>query len=184
MLRSTRETWGGLVRLLHWGMAVLYAVIIAVGYYMSDLPNGVGKMKIYAFHKSLGVMLLGLALARLLWRTIDARPATDPMPAWQQRAALLTLVGLYALMLALPLTGWLYNSAAGFPLRWFNLVNLPALTAADPQIKGWAKELHETLAVLLIALASLHVLGALKHHFLDKDSTLRRMLGRPGGSGK
>ena len=184
MLRSTREMWGGVVRLFHWGMAVLYAGIIAVGYYMSDLPNGADKMKIYALHKSVGVLLLGLALARLLWRAIDARPSSDPAPAWQQRVALLTLVALYALMLALPLTGWLYNSAAGFPLRWFNLVNLPALSAADPQIKGWAKELHETGAALLIALVGVHVLGALKHHFLDKDSTLQRMLGRPGGRGK
>ena len=73
MLRSTREMWGGVVRLFHWGMAVLYAGIIAVGYYMSDLPNGADKMKIYALHKSVGVLLLGLALARLLWRAIDAR---------------------------------------------------------------------------------------------------------------
>jgi cytochrome b561 len=118
----------------------------------------------------------------MIWRAVDTRPASDPMPAWQQRIALLTVVALYALMLAIPLTGWLYNSAAGFPLRWFNLVNLPALTGSDPQVKSWAKELHETGAVILIALVGLHVLGALKHHFVDKDGTLRRMLGRSEGT--
>jgi cytochrome b561 len=118
----------------------------------------------------------------MIWRTVDTRPASDPMPAWQQRISLLTVVALYALMLAIPLTGWLYNSAAGFPLSWFNLVNLPALTGSDPQVKSWAKELHETGAVILIALVSLHVLGALKHHFVDKDGTLRRMLGRSEGT--
>ena len=175
-LRATATTWGAITRLFHWGMLVLLATIIPIGYYMTDLPLGARKLQIYALHKSIGLTLLGLAILRLLWRFGERRPAPAPMPAWQHKAAGATHVLLYALMFLIPLSGWLYNSAAGFPLQWFRLVNLPALTATNPALKATAKEFHETAVAVLIVLVALHALAALKHHLFDRDDTLRSML--------
>jgi cytochrome b561 len=176
-LRSTEDRWGSLSRWLHWGMFALYVAVLSIGYYMTDLPLGMSKMKIYAFHKSLGMLMLGLVGLRLLWKIVDRGPAPVKAPDWQRLAAVMVVSMLYAVMFALPISGWLYNSAAGFPLRWFNVVHLPALVEADPVIKSAAKSIHEGAAVVLISLVVLHAAAALKHHWIDRDQTLRRMLG-------
>jgi cytochrome b561 len=180
-VRSTAADWGAVTRLFHWGMLLLFIGIISVGFYMTDLKLGPQKLKIYALHKSIGLTLLGLAVARLLWRLSERRPASPPMPAWQERAAAATHVLLYVLMFVIPLSGWLFNSAAGFPLQWFHLVNLPALAAADPGLKALAKQIHLTGVITLIAVVALHAAAALKHHFVDHDRTLLAMLSRAGG---
>jgi cytochrome b561 len=180
-LRSTATAWGAVLRLFHWGMLLIYIGIIPVGFYMTGLPLGPWKLKVYALHKSIGLTLLGLAALRLLWRALERRPALPPMPAWQARVAAATKVLLYALMFVIPLSGWLYNSAAGFPLQWFHLVNLPALTASDPVLKVAAKEVHETAVIVLITLVVAHAAAALKHHFINRDGTLAAMLPRAGG---
>ena len=181
-LRSDPTRWGAMARLLHWGMLALLIGIIPVGFFMSDLPLGPQKMKLYALHKSVGITLLALATLRLAWRATEHRPQPAPMPAWQERVAAITQVLMYALLFAIPLAGWLYNSAAGFPLQWFGLVHLPALTAADPALKIVAKSTHEAGVWTLMVLMGLHAAGALKHHFMDRDNTLRAML--PFGSGR
>jgi cytochrome b561 len=179
-LRSTPNRWGAVTRLFHWGMPLLYVGIVSVGIYMTGLPLGAQKLKVYALHKSIGLTLLGLAVLRLLWRLTEGRPTPAPMPAWQKRASAATQALLYALMLAIPLSGWLYNSAAGFPLQWFRLVNLPALAAADPALKALAHRLHVTGVVLLAVLVVLHAAAALKHHLVNHDRTLVAMLPRAG----
>ncbi len=178
MLRSTVKKWGPVTRILHWGMLLLVGAI-AVGYYMTDLPLGAAKLKIYALHKSVGLTLLMLAALRLAWRMGERRPPLPPLPVWQARAAAGVHALLYALMFAIPLSGWLYNSAAHFPLQWFRLVNLPALVAPDPALKVLAKQAHEIGVLLLIGLVMLHAAAALKHHFVDRDATLRLMLPLP-----
>jgi len=175
-LRSTPDSWGIVAKTLHWGMLLLFAGVILIGYYMTDLPLGMAKMKLYALHKSVGVLLLGLVSLRIIWRIVDRRPAAEPMPIWQRRAAVVVVLILYAFMLGMPLSGWLYNSAAGFPLRWFNAVNLPSLMAPNPGLKGAIKEWHETGAVIFLCVIGAHVLGSLKHHIIDRDRTLVRML--------
>ena len=174
--RSTATSWGVVTRLFHWGMLLLIIGSISVGFYMTDLPLGPTKLKVYALHKSIGLTLLGLASLRLLWRLGERRPVLPPMPPWQQRAAAATHVLLYVLLFMIPMSGWLYNSAAGFPLQWFHLVNLPALTAADPGLKVLAKEAHVSGVLALITIVLVHAAAALKHHFVDRDSTLRAML--------
>jgi len=175
-LRSTPDRWGSVTRLLHWLTVALLIGIIPVGFFMSDLPLGPQKMKLYALHKSVGITILGLAALRLAWRATDRRPTAAPMPAWQERMAGLTQLLMYGLLFAIPLSGWLYNSAAGFPLPWFGIVKLPALVQADPALKAIAKEAHETGVWALMSLVGLHVAGALKHHLIDRDNTLRAML--------
>jgi len=180
-VRSTATDWGAVTRLFHWGMLLLFIGIISVGFYMTDLPLSPKKLNVYALHKSIGLTLLALAVLRLLWRLGERRPASPPMPAWQERVAAATHVLLYVLMFVIPLSGWLYNSAAGFPLQWFHLVNLPALCASNPGLKVLAKELHVAGVLCLIAIVALHAAAALKHHFVDHDRTLLAMLPRAGG---
>jgi cytochrome b561 len=176
-LKSEANRWGVGARALHWIMAVLIISLGLVGLYMSDLPNSPQKIKIYALHKSIGLTVLALLLLRLAWRMADRRPDEVPMPRWQALAARAVHGLLYVLMFALPLSGWLYNSASGYPLQWFSLFNLPSLTGgADPALKGFAHDIH-AYGFYVLALALLaHVGGALKHHFIDRDETLVRML--------
>jgi cytochrome b561 len=157
-------------------MLLVFVFIIPIGFYMTDQPLGLRKLKLYALHKSIGLSLLALAALRLAWRSAERRPTLPPMPAWQEHAATAAHVLLYVLMFAIPITGWLFNSAAGFPLQWFGTVNLPALTAQNPPLKALARELHEAGVWALVGLVSLHAAAALKHHFLDRDRTLSLMV--------
>ncbi len=186
-LRSTSFAWGAVARLLHWTMLALFLAIFPLGLYMADLPLGVHKLRLYALHKSIGLTLLALALLRFAWRLLDRRPELPPMPAWQLGVARLTHILLYVLMFAVPVSGWMFNSAAGFPLQWFGLVNLPAIAHSSPSLKQLAHTLHEAGAWLLVALAVLHAAGALTHHFVSRDRTLTLMvpwLRAPGTGGK
>ncbi len=176
-LKSEANRWGVGARTLHWIMAVLIIGLGIVGLYMSDLPNSPQKIKIYALHKSFGLTVLALLLLRLAWRLADRRPDELPMPRWQALAARGAHLMLYVLMFALPLSGWLYNSASGYPLQWFWSFNLPSLTGgADPALKSLAHQIHEYGFYVLVLVLIAHVGGALKHHFIDRDDTLVRML--------
>jgi len=175
-LRSTRARWGAISQLFHWIFVAGIAFMVCWGLWMTTLPLGVHKVKVYAVHKSVGLTLLALAILRLVWRLFERRPDPARMPAWQHRAATATHVLLYGLLFAMPLTGWLYNSLAGFPLRWFELVHVPSLHAANDGLKGAVRDLHETLAWVLVTLVAMHAAAALKHHFLDRDHTLATML--------
>jgi cytochrome b561 len=175
-LRSSDYRWGAISQTLHWLFVVLLAFQVSWGLWMTTLPLGVHKVKVYAFHKSVGLTLLALACLRLLWRLSERRPELPPMPIWQRRAAHTVHVLIYLLLFALPLSGWLYNSLAGFPLHWFNLVHVPALRGSDDALKGLVRDLHETLAWVLVVLVAMHAAAAIKHHYLDRDHTLASMI--------
>lgn len=176
-IRNSSETWGSLSIGLHWLTLIMILSLAAVGMNMDDLPNGPQKIQIYALHKSFGLTVLALTVIRLTWRLFSVTPATAPnTPAWQQWLAKLVHAALYLLLFAMPISGWLYNSAAGFPLKYFGLFSLPKLSGYDPQLKELAGEAHETFFYILALLMLMHAGAALKHHYLDKDNTLTRML--------
>jgi cytochrome b561 len=175
-LRNSNTRWGVVSQFLHWLVVLLIVVMAVLGLTMTDLPNGIDKIKTYALHKSIGITVLALVLLRLLWR-LSAGPApVAPGPCWQRRVATITHAGLYALMLAIPLSGWAFNSAANFALRWFGWFNLPRLVPADPGLKVFFREAHEWLFWLLVVVVLVHAAAALKHHFVDRDQVLARML--------
>ncbi|HET9483215.1 MAG TPA: cytochrome b [Xanthomonadales bacterium] len=176
-LRNTPTTWGSVHKALHWLVALAVIGMVVVGWVMDELPSSPDKVKVYALHKSTGLTVLALMLLRLAWRWSNPRPALpDAMPRWERALAGVVHVGLYVVLIAMPLTGWLYNSAANFPLRWFWLFPVPALWGPDPDVKHFAEDAHELLSWVLVGLFTLHVAGALKHHFVDRDVVLRRML--------
>lgn len=119
---------------------------------------------------------MGLTLVRLIWRLNDPGPRLPPMPRWQTMAARTNHAVLYALLLVMPLTGWVINSAANIPFRVFWWIPLPDITAPDKQLEEVAKDIHFALFVLLAVAVLLHVAAALHHHFVARDDVLRRML--------
>ena len=176
---TARSDWPALSKALHWLIAALILVMAWLGLTMGDLPNGPDKIATYALHKSIGLSILALVALRLLWRLYAGAPApVAGTPRWQARIAGVTHVALYALLLALPLSGWLLNSAAGFPLQWFGLFNLPALAGRDDALHALAVQMHELLFWSLAALVVLHAAAALHHHLFLGDATLARMLPR------
>lgn len=176
-LRNNAERWGAVSIGLHWLVVVVVITIAVLGLYMTDLPLGLFKVKVYALHKSLGLTVLGLGVLRLAWIVFAGRPqALAGGPRWQMLAARFTHWGLYALLLIVPLSGWWYNSVAGFGLRWFGLFQVPALGAADALLKEVAKGRHEFLFYVLAGLVAVHAAAALWHHYALRDHTLRRML--------
>ncbi|MEO6968806.1 MAG: cytochrome b [Rhodanobacteraceae bacterium] len=177
-LRNTETRWGSVAQTFHWLIAALIVAQGAIGLIMVELSLSPTKIKVYALHKSIGLTVLALALLRLIWRAGNRAPH-DPaaMPSWQRIAAHVSHVALYALMLALPLSGWLFNSAANFPLAWFGIVHLPSQTGhVDPALKAFALSAHVALFWILVAVLAAHVAAALWHHYDRRDDVLRRML--------
>ncbi|WP_101924921.1 MULTISPECIES: cytochrome b [Luteimonas] len=176
-LRNTADRWGGVSQLLHWLVVLLILSTGLIGLLMGDMRNSPTKIEVYALHKSLGLTILALAALRVLWRLYAGAPRPVPgTPAWQARLASLTHVALYALLFALPLSGWTFNSAAGYPLQWFGLFNLPGLVARDQDLRATAGDVHELLFWTLVVLALVHAGAALYHHVFQRDATLSRML--------
>jgi cytochrome b561 len=164
--------------LLHWLMSLLIIAAFILGTIMTDIPGITPtKLQYYAWHKWLGVTILGLVAFRLIWRLTHPIPAyTKPLPLWQERAAHIIHISLYVFMFTLPLTGSFYSLAAGIPVVYLNLFQLPVLIAPNATLKPILKETHEILSNGLLIAFVLHAAAALKHHFIDKDDILKRML--------
>lgn len=178
-LKNTDERWGPVSQLLHWTIVLLILGQGTVGLVMTEMRNSPDKIEVYALHKSFGLTIFALALLRLVWRWYAGTPRPVPgMPRWQERAARLSHWGLYALLFAIPLSGWVFNSAAGFPLQWFGLFNLPAIIGKDHDLREFTRDLHELLFWILAALALVHAAAAFWHHLFLHDATLARMLPR------
>jgi len=176
---NTSTRYSTVAILLHWLLAVAIVGSFALGTYMADLPFSMQRLKLYNWHKWAGITILALSALRLLWRLGHRPPADLPMPAWQARAAHATHGLLYLLFFAIPLTGWAYSSAAGFPVVWFGVLPLPDFVPVDKPLSETFKHLHELLGDGLALLVLAHVAAALKHHFIDRDGLLDRMrLGR------
>jgi len=179
-LKNTADRWGTVSQLLHWLVVLLIATIAVIGLVMTDMSNGPSKIKIYALHKSLGLTLLTLVVLRLLWRLYAGAPKpVEGTPHWQERIASLTHWALYALMFALPISGWVFNSSSGYPLQYFGLFNLPKIAPRGEDLAQLSHQVHEYGFWLLLALVVAHAGAAFYHHLFQHDDTLKRML--PGG---
>ena len=172
---------------LHWVLAVAILGSMAMGAFMSELELSPQKLKLYNWHKWAGVTILALSLLRLLWRLARRPPPLPPrialaMPAWQVSAHHATHRLMYALFFIVPLAGWAYSSMAGYPVVWFGVLPLPDFVPVNKELAESLEDVHGLLAYTLLALVALHVAGALKHQFIDRDGLMSRMLPSMGRS--
>jgi cytochrome b561 len=174
---TTVTRYGAVAQTLHWIVAALIVTQFVLAWTADDLPLGMHKLILLARHKSVGMTVLMLAVLRLGWRLGHPPP---PLPAGmaplEQRLAHATHAAFYVLLFAMPLTGWLMSSAKNYSVSWFGLFTWPNLIGRDETAFAWLRGTHTTLSWALLAIAVLHMLAALKHHFWNKDSVLKRML--------
>lgn len=176
-IRNTLERWGSAAKFFHWVIVLLIIGQFVLAFIADNLPVGLQKLAVLARHKSFGITILALAALRLLWRAANRTPAMPAtMASWERFGARAVHTLLYALLFAVPLAGWIMSSAKNFPVAWFGLFQLPDLVAPSEATFDIAHEAHEILAFTLGGVAILHMLAALKHHFVNRDAVLRRML--------
>lgn len=181
-IRDTARHYGIVTRWLHWLTAAGIAVMLAIGWGAELLPDA-AEGSLMGVHIGLGIAVLGLGLARIAWRVVNRRRPSRPTgpQGWMATAVQWALV---ALLVIVPLSGWLLLSAEGHAPSFFGLFSLPRLVGAGEGIEEFAEEAHEVLPWVLLGVLALHVLGALKHHIVDGDDTLRRMVRGTGAAVK
>jgi cytochrome b561 len=162
---------------LHWLIALILFGMFGLGLYMTELPLSPTKLKLYSYHKWAGVTVFLLVLLRVGWRVTHVPPALPAgMAPWQVKAAAAGHHLLYLLMVIVPLSGWLMSSAKGFQTVWFGVLPLPDLLSKDESLGESLLLVHRFLNYFFMAVVIGHVLAAIKHHFVDRDGLLMRML--------
>lgn len=163
--------------ILHWTIALGIFICFPLGLYMADLKLSPTKLQLISYHKWLGVTIFGLLVIRILWRLTHTPPSLPgQMPKWQVAAAHLTHMALYLLMIAIPVSGWLMSSAKGFTTVYFGILPLPDLLDKSKELAETLEIVHESLNYFLLGLVTLHIVGAIKHQWIDKDNLINRML--------
>lgn len=169
-------TYHPVSRLLHWLTAVIVVGMIGVGWWMTGLPLGLLKLKVYAWHKWIGLAVLTLTVLRLLWRwRHPAPPLPDTVAAWEHRLAPLVHWALLALLLAMPISGWAMSSAGGVAVVWFGLLPLPDFVPRDTALFEVLRTLHRWLSWLLVTAVLLHWAAVVRHDIVRRDGIFRRM---------
>lgn len=174
---ETSRHYSAVAQAFHWIIAALIVTQFTLAWMADDLPLGMHKLALLARHKSFGMTILMLAVLRLVWRLFNPPPPLpEGMSKIEQVLARISHVAFYVLLFAMPLSGWLMSSAKNYSVSWFGLFTWPDMIAPNEQRFDFLKSTHGTLGVLLLSLAILHILAALKHHFWNKDDVLKRML--------
>ena len=179
-IENTEDRYGIIAILFHWSMAFLVIGLAALGLYMVTLPDigfNTKKVTLVLYHKEFGLLVLVLLATRLAWRVTQILPRlVEHLPDWQNIAARFVHLSFYALLFALPMTGCLMSSAAGIPVSFFGLFMLPDFVNRDYDLFQRYIAIHKWLGYVLIFFIFVHAGAALRHHFVFKDDTLRRML--------
>lgn len=176
---NTSTEYGIISKLFHWSMALIIMGLLVLGFYMVSLDSTPFKFELYGWHKSFGALILFMVIARILWKFFNIKPerlATHKK--WEKILAKIAHVALATGMICMPLSGWMMSSSGGHAVKMFGL-ELPAIVDKSKLINGWMSDLHEFFGYVLIIAILFHVAGALKHHFIDGDMTLKRMLTVP-----
>ena len=176
--------YGSVAMALHWLLALLIVAAFSIGLTMADMPFTVMRLRLYNWHKWVGVAILALSAVRLLWRLAHRPPPLGAqveaaMPRWQRQAHCAMLLAMYLLFFTVPLLGWAYTSARGYPVVWFGMLPLPDFVPVDRTLADALQPLHRASAYALASLAVVHVAAVLKHQIVDGDGLLRRMLPAP-----
>lgn len=178
-LRNTAHGYGLVAIVLHWLVALAVIGLFALGFWMTGLSYyDEWYRRGPEIHKSIGILLFMVMLVRVIWRSINTKPEDEPgISALERQLARGVHLLFYVLLFALMISGYLISTADGRPIQVFDLFAVPATISDLPQQEDIAGAVHWYLALLLISLAGLHAIAALKHHFIDRDRTLKKMLG-------
>lgn len=185
-IKNTENEYGLVAKGFHWLVGLTMLGLLAVGFFMADLDRSPFKFELYGIHKALGIAVLAFAVLRIIWRFVNIQPGGLPThEAWEKLLSKIVHVGLYITMIGMPLSGWIMSSAGGYPVSFFGLFKVPAIVEKNPELGGLANQAHGILGYALLVIVGLHIAGAAKHHVLDRDGTLGRMvhgdLGLVGG---
>lgn len=176
-IRNTADAYGLIAQALHWLVAAGILLQFVWAWRIDQADSIRTEFALVNQHKSVGMTVLALVVLRLLWRLFNRPPPfLRGMAGWERRAAVTAHWALYALILAMPVSGWIYTSAAGFGPEFFGLVDIPGLVDQNERLERFFGQVHQWLAVCILALVSIHVLAALRHQFVLKDGLIRRML--------
>lgn len=162
---------------LHWIVAVLVLMMLSFGFFLDDVPEQF-QGTAYMMHKSIGLTIFFLMIVRLFWITYTGKPELPfSVPRWERVFSQFIQISLYVCLFAMPLAGWVMSVAKDRVPTFFGLFSMPLYgVPVNHDLAKWMEGAHEIIAYILITLISLHVAGALKHHFIDKDKIMRRML--------
>ncbi|MDH5432958.1 MAG: cytochrome b [Gammaproteobacteria bacterium] len=178
-LRNSNTSFGKMTIALHWIMAILIIGVIFAGFYMGTLEKGDFKSQVVGLHKSTGFLILLIVLFRWYWTLSSEKVA--PLASWSKAdtaVAHATKWLLMVMMLVMPLSGWFMSMSKGYTIDFYWLFELPILIEKSETLHEICEEIHEIGALVITAIAAVHILAALKHHLMDKDDTINRMLGR------
>ena len=174
---SLPRRYGAVAQVFHWLIAALVVTQFVLANWADGLPLGAHKLALLARHKSFGMTVLMLAILRLLWRLKNPPPELpSAMTPWETLLARATHIAFYVLLFAMPVSGWLMSSAKNYSVSWFGLFTWPNLIGKNEAAFDLLRTTHHLLGDVLFAMAALHILAALKHHFWNKDDVLVRML--------
>jgi cytochrome b561 len=173
---NTANRFGIVAIFLHWVLALIIIGMLILGLYMTDQPVSLWKLKLYGWHKEWGMLVLMLVVFRIIWRISNRNPSLASLSVFERFAARAMHYAFYFFMITIPLSGWLITSAANLPVSFFGWFVIPDIIQPDEDKMKLFEVIHEWLSYGLIAAICLHVLAALKHHFINKDDILRRML--------
>lgn len=175
-LFPSTQRYDGAAVALHWITALLIVANLTLGLSMVGLPISPRKLHWYLWHKTIGLTVFLVTSLRLGWRALHDAPPPVPMPRWQRHASAASHATLYALLFLIPISGYLYSSATGVQVVWMGVVPLPNLVPKDKALGDALRIVHIALNSLLVAAVVVHVAAALKHHYVDRDAVLARML--------
>lgn len=175
-IQNTSDRFGIIAILFHWGMAILLIGLVVLGLYMNYIPISAQKLKLYGWHKEWGIAALMLALFRIIWSVSQIHPSLAALQPMEKMAARTVHRLFYFFMFALPISGWLMTSAAGLPVSFFGFFLLPDLVSSSEENRLLLQTIHTWLGYGLILIFFAHVSAAMKHHLINKDTILRRML--------
>lgn len=180
-LKNTTSSYGSVTKWLHWLIFLGILGLLIVGFLMGDIADKPTRFQVYMLHKSIGLTVLLLGVIRVIWALFNPHPGyTADLPAWQVFAARSMHYILYALVIVMPLSGWIMSVAANHLPSYFGLFDVPFPgVPIDKPVAKLASWYHTTFAWTIVVFVSLHILAALKHHFVNRDNVLKRML--PGG---
>lgn len=174
--KDTASQFGTVTRFFHWLIVILMAAMLTIGFTMTRIEPSMLQANLFFVHKSLGMCVAMIAVLWIIWRLINVRPGLGQLSKWQRIAAHSAHGFLFLALLLLPITGVIMSSAYGRPPSFFGLWHLRLPIPKDQTLADFFDRFHILLVWITVVLLTLHILAALKHHFLDKDGILKRML--------